>query len=172
MACTREAARDRDRAWMITIAGIGFFGLLAIATVSTLRHRAPLDPPPAPLAPNPIVAIPAASATGSDAPFAPPTFPQTELDFAAARRGVSITIYSAVWCGYCQKAKAYMKEHDLAFIERDVDEDAANEEAMRKISPKGTIPAFDVEGEAWVGWSSARLESAVDRAAKRRLAKK
>jgi hypothetical protein len=65
-----------------------------------------------------------------------------------------------------------MNAHDLAYIERDVEDDEANAVAMRKISPKGSIPAFDVEGETWAGWSSSRLESAVEKAAKRRLAKK
>ncbi|MGZ5969056.1 MAG: glutaredoxin family protein [Polyangiales bacterium] len=157
---------------MIVTVGAVFFAAIAMAAVSVVRHRAPMAAAPPPPAPNPLVPIAPPMVVASEVPFAPPSFPQATLDLAAARRDVGITIYSAVWCGYCKKAKEYMTAHDMKFVERDVEDSEANAVAMRKISPKGTIPAFDVEGETWVGWSSANLESAVERAAKRRLAKK
>lgn len=148
--------------------GLLFFGGIAMAAVSAVRHRAPLVAAPPPPAPNPFVRIaPPAPVTAPP----PPSLPAETLDLDGARKDVAITIYSASWCGYCKKAKEYMNAHDLEYVERDIDDDT-NAAAMRKISPKGSIPAFDVEGDTWVGWSSSRLESAIEKAAKRRLAKK
>jgi glutaredoxin len=169
--CIREASRERGRVVSIIAVGAVFFAGIAMAAVSVVRHRAPMTSAPPPPAPNPFVAIPEPAAA-SEAPFAPPVFPKATIDLESARKDVEITIFSASWCGYCKQAKAYMTAHDIKYVERDVDADDENALALRKISPKGSIPAFDVEGETWVGWSSGHLESAVERAAKRRLAKK
>lgn len=32
-----------------------------------------------------------------------------------------VTLYSAVWCGYCRRAKAYLAEHHIAYFNVDID---------------------------------------------------
>ena len=32
-----------------------------------------------------------------------------------------LTLYSATWCGYCRRAKAYLADHGVAYINVDID---------------------------------------------------
>jgi glutaredoxin len=32
-----------------------------------------------------------------------------------------VTLYSAVWCGYCRRAKAYLAQHHIAYLDIDID---------------------------------------------------
>ena len=51
-----------------------------------------------------------------------------------------ITIYTAAWCGYCQRAKRLLQEKNLAFTEIDVEAtDGAREEMMAR-SSRRTVP--------------------------------
>ncbi len=69
----------------------------------------------------------------------------------------AVIVYSAVWCGYCKKAKAWMKEHDVAFVERDVEKTpgaAAEVAAKLKAAgiPGGGVPVTDWAGTVVVGF--------------------
>jgi glutaredoxin len=182
--CVRDATRARTQRWGFTIAAVSFFGVMAVCAGAVARNiaRSPRSSTPlvatvipgtAPSASAPGASAPNASAaTVPGAPVSPPApAPEGPGDgaLAKARRDVAITIYSAPWCGYCKKAKVYMKSHGIAFTERDVEDDEAAAEALRKISPKGSIPAFQIDGETMVGWSAEGLAAKIDRAAERRL---
>lgn len=39
----------------------------------------------------------------------------------AAQRDYGLTLYSATWCGYCRRAKAYLASHDIAYENVDID---------------------------------------------------
>jgi len=34
-----------------------------------------------------------------------------------------VTMYSTVWCGYCQRLKAQMGREDIAYVEVDIEQD-------------------------------------------------
>jgi glutaredoxin len=75
----------------------------------------------------------------------------------------SVLVYSAEWCGYCKKAKAWMKQNDIPFIERDVDKTAgAQAELTQKMRaagvPGGGIPVIDWAGTLVVGYDVAAFE--------------
>ena len=61
-----------------------------------------------------------------------------------------ITVYSAGWCPYCQRAKALLRDKGLAFTEIDVDEDSARRAEMIARSGRGTVPQIFV-GDRHVG---------------------
>jgi glutaredoxin len=74
-----------------------------------------------------------------------------------------VVIYTTAWCGFCKKAKAFLKQHKVAFVERDVEKDAgANEELAQKAARAGVrpggVPVIDVRGELVIGFDQARLE--------------
>lgn len=176
--CLRDATRTRTQRWAFAIAAASFFGVVAVCAAAVARSAAHAPRASAPLVPElvaepakPPVAVPPAH--GVDDPYvaaAPTTAAKPQLsELDAARRDVAITIYSAAWCGYCKKAKAFMDARGLAYSERDVDDDAAAAKELRAISPKGSIPAFKVDQETMVGWSQNGLLAAIDRAAKLRL---
>ncbi len=75
----------------------------------------------------------------------------------------SVVVYSAVWCGYCKKAKAWMTEHDVPFIERDVERTpGAQAELSQKLKAAnvagGGIPVIDWGGTLVMGFDQRRLE--------------
>ena len=81
----------------------------------------------------------------------------------------AVVIYSAVWCGYCKKAKAWMKSNNIPFIERDVEKQpGAQEELTKKLAAAriqaGGVPVIDVAGTLVVGFDKPRLEALLDKA--------
>jgi len=61
-----------------------------------------------------------------------------------------ITVYSASWCPYCQRAKTLLRERGLAFTEIDVDEDPDRRAQMIARSGRRTIPQIFV-GDRHIG---------------------
>lgn len=82
----------------------------------------------------------------------------------AARASVSVTMYTTAWCGACSRARTYMNEHGIVYVERNVDESAAYRARARALNPRGSVPTFDVDGRAVVGFTPDKLEHALDRA--------
>ena len=92
-----------------------------------------------------------------------------ELALKAARRNVSITMYSTSWCGVCVKARDYMLSKQIAFKELDVDHDAAAKARARLLNPRGGVPTIAIDSEVLIGFSPESLETRITRAAKRRV---
>lgn len=75
----------------------------------------------------------------------------------------AVVVYSAVWCGYCKKAKAWLTEHGVPFVERDVEKTAgAAAEVAGKLRaagiPGGGVPVIDWAGSVVVGYDVAALQ--------------
>ena len=74
----------------------------------------------------------------------------------------SVVVYSAVWCGFCKKAKGWLKQNNVPFIERDVEKmPGAQAELDAKLAAAGTsgggIPVIDWDGTLVMGFDAARL---------------
>lgn len=95
--------------------------------------------------------------------------PVDEPSLAAMRGEVDITMYSTSWCGYCRAARRYLDEHDIHYVDRDIERDARARARMEAINPRGGVPTFEIDGEPLVGFSERGLSAAIDRAAARRL---
>jgi glutaredoxin len=87
---------------------------------------------------------------------------------SAARRNVSITMYSTEWCGACKAARSYMDREQIAYVEHDIDRDPAARERARKLNPRGSVPTIDVDGSVMIGFSARTLESKIDASARQR----
>jgi glutaredoxin 3 len=61
-----------------------------------------------------------------------------------------ITVYSASWCPYCQRAKELLHERGLAFTEIDVDADPKLRGEMIARSGRRTVPQIFI-GDRHVG---------------------
>lgn len=74
-----------------------------------------------------------------------------------------VTIYGASWCGACRGAAAYLRSHNVPFVEKDIEKDAqANAEMQQKAraagkTPRG-VPVIDFRGEIMLGFSEAALD--------------
>ena len=77
-----------------------------------------------------------------------------------------VVLYSASWCGYCKKARAWLQEHNVSFVERDIESDPGAAEAMvARCSATGQksngVPVIDAHGTVIVGWSETALARAL-----------
>lgn len=77
--------------------------------------------------------------------------------------GGGVIVYSTTWCGYCRKAKAWLKKKGVDFTERDIEKDAgAADELARKAQAAGVkpggVPVIDVKGTLVLGFDEARLD--------------
>jgi glutaredoxin len=80
----------------------------------------------------------------------------------------SVVVYSAAWCGYCKKTKAWLKEHGVAFVDRDVEKTpGASAELSAKLKaahiPGGGIPVVDWGGDLVVGFDVAAYQKLLGR---------
>ncbi len=75
----------------------------------------------------------------------------------------AVILYSATWCGFCKKAKAWLKERRVPVVERDVEKTpGAQAELTRKLRaaqiPGGGIPVVDWSGTLVVGFDVPSFE--------------
>jgi len=109
------------------------------------------------------------------------TYPVTTVSRYDAARGENgptglapvpagaVVIYSAEWCGFCKKAKRWMREHDVAYVERDVEKTpGAEAELSQKLAAAGLqgggVPVIDWRGELIIGFDQPRLEGLLGKA--------
>ncbi len=91
-----------------------------------------------------------------------------KVDQAMENSTKQVTVYSTSWCGVCAKAKAYLRERKVPFVERDVEKDESalaelGEKARRaKVQPQG-VPVIDVYGELMLGFDEARLSQMLEK---------
>lgn len=72
-----------------------------------------------------------------------------------------VTIYTTPVCPYCQMAKAFFKEHNIEFDEKDVSSDhAAVEEMIRKSGQLG-VPVIDIDGQIIIGFDEEGIKEAL-----------
>lgn len=72
-----------------------------------------------------------------------------------------ITIYTTPTCVYCKMTKAFFKEKNVIYEERDVSTDAkARDEMIAKSNQMG-VPVIDVDGQITVGFDRKRLQELI-----------
>ncbi|MCG3150502.1 MAG: hypothetical protein PCFJNLEI_03988 [Verrucomicrobiae bacterium] len=71
---------------------------------------------------------------------------------------MQIKLYSRQLCGWCQDAKAYLKEHNLPFAEVDVGRDRAAYDEMIKLSGQSLVPTIVIDGKVLADFDTGQLE--------------
>jgi mycoredoxin len=62
---------------------------------------------------------------------------------------MTLTVYSAPWCGDCREAKRFLAKHNIPFTEIDIESTpGAAEEVIQHVG-KRAIPQFVIDGK-WV----------------------
>jgi mycoredoxin len=62
---------------------------------------------------------------------------------------MQVTVYSAFWCPDCREAKHFLKEHNIAFQDIDIETTPGAADEVVKRTGKRAIPQFVIDGE-WV----------------------
>lgn len=74
-----------------------------------------------------------------------------------------VIIYSTTWCGYCKMLKQYLTDKNVAWVEKDIEQDsAAHSELMEKIGGdfRG-VPVSDVNGTVVLGFDRPAIDAAL-----------
>lgn len=63
-----------------------------------------------------------------------------------------VTIYTTPTCVWCNRAKSYLRDHNISYVEKDVSRDrAAATEMIRKTNQMG-VPVLDINGSVIIGF--------------------
>ena len=68
-----------------------------------------------------------------------------------------IRLYSADWCGACQRAKKYLSRNRVPFKELNIDIPAVGNALVQKTGSR-TIPVLDVDGRVITGYSPSQYD--------------
>ncbi len=89
-----------------------------------------------------------------------------EARSAAGAAAAEIVVFGASWCGACRQAEAFLRERNVPFVERDIEEDPSAAAEMRAraaaagLHPTG-IPVIDVRGRILLGFDPEALDAAL-----------
>lgn len=68
-----------------------------------------------------------------------------------------VTIYTTPTCVYCKMTKAFFRENNVAYEEKDVSTDAAARNEMITRSGQLAVPTIDIDGQIIVGFDKESL---------------
>lgn len=74
-----------------------------------------------------------------------------------------VIIYSTTWCAFCKTEKQYLDKLGVAYVEKDIEEDAnAHAELMEKIGGNFRgVPVTDIDGEVVLGFDRPKIDEAL-----------
>lgn len=58
-----------------------------------------------------------------------------------------VEVYASMWCGFCHRAKALLKQKGVQFIEYDVDGDPGGRRQMMERGGGRTVPQIFIDGK-------------------------
>ena len=73
----------------------------------------------------------------------------------------NVSIYTTPTCGYCRMAKDFFKEHNIAYTEYNVAEDAEKRKEMIEKSGQMGVPVMFIDKEMIVGFNEEKIKSAL-----------
>ena len=68
-----------------------------------------------------------------------------------------VTIYTTPTCVYCKMTKAFFKENNVQYEEKDVSVDRAAADEMIQKSGQMGVPVIDIDGQMLVGFDKEGL---------------
>jgi len=72
-----------------------------------------------------------------------------------------VELYVTSWCGYCKKAKSFLRANGIDFTEYDIEKDSNAAKRHRKLNRRGGVPVAIINGKKIIGFSKAAYESAL-----------
>ena len=69
-----------------------------------------------------------------------------------------IVLYCTSWCPACRRARAWFKDHNLSYVEVDIDKNPAGAEQVKQWNRGNrTTPTFDIDGVILTEFNEAKL---------------
>lgn len=72
-----------------------------------------------------------------------------------------VTVYSTPTCPWCVKAKQFLKEHKIKFVDKNVAEDEKARNEMVEKSGQMGVPVLDIKGKVIVGFDVEAIKKAL-----------
>ncbi len=70
-----------------------------------------------------------------------------------------VVVYTAPGCSWCVRAKAYLRQHGVAFEEIDVATDSEAAQRMIERSGRQGVPQLEIDGQVVVGFDRGRIDA-------------
>lgn len=80
----------------------------------------------------------------------------------AKEKKKNVVMYSTRWCGYCKKARNFLKKHAIPFIEYDI-ERSAKAKAQHQALGGGGVPLFVVGKQTIRGFNPTEIAASYRR---------
>jgi len=87
-----------------------------------------------------------------------PAVVSTMRDTSAAKAKDKVRIYTAVWCGYCKRAKAHLTAKGVPYDEMDVETSERGRSEFAQLGGRG-IPVILVGSQRMDGFDAGRLDA-------------
>ena len=84
--------------------------------------------------------------------------PSIEALSKLVQRSEQVVMYSASWCGYCDKARSYFNSHGVAFSEYDIETSAKGQQDYQRLGAHG-VPVILVGNQRLNGFSAEAFAS-------------
>ena len=72
-----------------------------------------------------------------------------------------VTVYSTPTCPFCIRAKQFLKESNIQYVDIDVSSDQVKAQEMIDRSGQMGVPVIDVEGTIVVGFDKDKIKEAL-----------
>jgi glutaredoxin len=73
-------------------------------------------------------------------------------------RKADVILYCTPWCPSCGRARAFLREHDIDFVEVDIHQDKEAAARVRGWADGNeTTPTFEIRGEIVVDWDKDKV---------------
>jgi glutaredoxin len=76
-------------------------------------------------------------------------------DYALEHNG-RVILYATDWCGYCTKARNFMRSNKIEYFEYDIEKSAEGKNQYDRLGGKG-IPVLLINGEVVTGYNPAKI---------------
>lgn len=73
----------------------------------------------------------------------------------------NVVIYTTPTCPYCALAKAFLRDHGVSFVEKNVAADRRAADEMIEKSGQMGVPVIDIDGEIIVGFDREAIKRAL-----------
>jgi glutaredoxin 3 len=102
-----------------------------------------------------LAALPVAASTGDQSPLRPPE--------AGKLKYPRIVIYTTSWCPYCKATKQYLTDNNIPFINKDVELDRNDMQALTEKYKSQGVPVIVIGNDEKVlkGFTPEKFEKAV-----------
>ena len=84
----------------------------------------------------------------------------TKDEARAAGTHADIVVYTTTACGYCKRAREYMAEQGIAYVEKNTDHSSEYRRELRELGADG-VPYFLIDGKPHSGFERSSFERAL-----------